>query len=111
MVTMLRSRGVRPGRFHSSASGPCAYFSSAGATVVMSCIVGMGFLPYSEASACNQRNLVFKRYVHEYFLFPRRYASHPPQNTLLSAICHSFQFFRIPRALHCDFCRGGVEFL
>jgi len=46
-VTMLRSRGVRPGRFHRSASGPCAYFSSAGATIVMSFIVCMGsdFLP------------------------------------------------------------------
>ena len=31
-VTMLRSRGARPGRFHRSASGPWAYFSSAGAT-------------------------------------------------------------------------------
>src|SRR6516165_749382 len=32
---MLRSRGVRPGRFHSSATGPRAYFSSAGATIEM----------------------------------------------------------------------------
>src|SRR5207245_1654018 len=47
MVTMLRSRAVSPGRFHRSASGPCAYFSSAGATIVMSVIVCMGsdFLP------------------------------------------------------------------
>src|SRR4051812_24664697 len=31
-VIMLRSRRERPGRFHSSATGPCAYLSSAGAT-------------------------------------------------------------------------------
>src|SRR5215207_5446743 len=30
---MLRSRGARPGRFQSSPTGPCAYFSRAGATI------------------------------------------------------------------------------
>ena len=43
---MLRSRGERPGRFHSWATGPFAYFSSAGATSLMSLrgCIGCDFL-------------------------------------------------------------------
>src|SRR5919109_4955890 len=37
---MLRSRGARPGRFHTSPRGPCVYFSRAGATARTSSSVG-----------------------------------------------------------------------
>src|SRR5437867_12632556 len=41
-VTMLRSRGARLGRFHTSPSRrSCVYFSSAGATMRMSLSVGI----------------------------------------------------------------------
>ena len=29
---------------------------------------------------------------------------------MLSAIGHSFQFFGVPRAVHCDLCSDGIEF-
>src|SRR5580704_8755845 len=46
MVTMLRSLAPSSGRLHSSARGPGAYFSSAGATVRPSFTVRIGFLSF-----------------------------------------------------------------
>src|SRR6266496_5842857 len=49
---MLRSRGVRPGRFHTSPRRrPCVYFSRAGATVRIPSGGSIGFSPRS-AFAC-----------------------------------------------------------
>src|SRR5436309_13231413 len=46
-VTMLRSRGARPGRFHTSPSRrSCVYFSSAGATIRTSLNVSIGGTPF-----------------------------------------------------------------
>src|SRR5208283_3904668 len=39
----------------------------------------------------------------------RHFLEHSPR--LLSPIRHSFQFFRVPGALHCDLRGGGVELL
>ena len=50
-VTMLRSRGERAGRFHSSAIGPSAAFSRAGATVFNPSSGCIGFEPLSDSGA------------------------------------------------------------
>src|SRR5215469_16314760 len=61
---MLRSRWESPGRFHSSAIIPCAYFSSAGATVLMSVSVCIGWIPLSCAVRLASAHDVVKRAPH-----------------------------------------------
>jgi len=40
----------QPRDLHSATSGPCAYFSSAGATILLSITVCIGFLPFFVSS-------------------------------------------------------------